>query len=151
MGSEDKKKSLIHPAFSLDESLGRSSGSHPEQNDILGETRFVPMDVIETDDSLIVELDLPGVNIAEISVKVQDDWLLIKGVKREILDTKEKINFLCMERGFGPFNRLLKIPSTVDQDAIQGVYGRGVLVITLPRLIDRRKTTRQIPIKETKG
>lgn len=151
MGSEDKKKPLIHPAFSLGESLGRSSSSYPGQNDILGETRFVPMDVIETDDSLIVELDLPGVNIAEVSVKVQDDWLLIEGVKREILDTKEKINFLCMERGFGPFKRLLKIPSTVDQDAIQGVYSRGVLVITLPRLIDRRKTTRQIPIKVTKG
>ncbi|HEB72783.1 MAG TPA: Hsp20/alpha crystallin family protein [Nitrospirae bacterium] len=150
MGSEDKEKSLIHSLFSLDDPLVESAKAHDEPGGVLGESGVVPMDVIETSDSLIVELDIPGVNIADVSVTIKDDCLVVEGIKRETFDVGEKPDFLLMERGFGPFSRMLKIPFAVVRDAIEAVYWRGVLVITIPKLTERRKTAEKIPIKYKK-
>ncbi|VAX17262.1 hypothetical protein MNBD_NITROSPINAE04-2642, partial [hydrothermal vent metagenome] len=150
MGSEDKEKSLIRSLFPLDDRLGESAKAHNEAGGVLGESEAVPMDVIETPDSLIVELDIPGVNLADVSVTIKDDCLVVEGIKRETLDVGEKPDFLLMERGFGPFSRMLKIPFAMERNSIEAVYWRGVLVITIPRLDERRKTAEKIPIKYKK-
>lgn len=150
MGSEDKGKSLIHSLFSLEEFRGGATDAHDKHVGMLGESGAVLMDVIETHDSLIVELDIPGVSLADVSVKIRDDCLVVEGVKRETLDTGGKPDYLLMERGFGPFSRMLRIPLAVSRDNIEAVYSRGVLVITIPKLTERRKTDKEIPIKYLK-
>ncbi len=149
MGSEGKKITLVHPAYSFDDQPGVPRGVMRDRDSILGETRFVPMDVFETSVSIKVEIDLPGVNIADVSVRISEDWIIIEGVKRDAPGSGEKPNYLCMERCFGPFKRLLKIPAVVAQDNVGCVYTKGVLIVTMPKLTDRRKSIRQIPIKET--
>jgi len=150
MGSEDKEKSLIHPLFSLDDRIGESADAKNEAGGVLGESGAVLMDVIETPDSLIVELDIPGVNLADVSVTIKDDCLVVEGIKREALDIGGKPDFLLMERGFGPFSRMLKIPFAVERNSIEAVYWRGVVVITIPKLDERRKSVQEIPIKYKK-
>jgi len=148
MGSEGKKTTLIHPAYSFDDQPGVPLGAMRDQDGILGETRFVPMDVFETSDRIKVEIDLPGVNITDVSVRISEEWIIIEGVKRDAPGSVEKPNYLCMERCFGPFKRLLKIPAVVAQDKVCCVYTNGVLIVTMPKITNRRKSIRQIPIEE---
>jgi len=41
--------------------------------------------------------------------------------------------------------------SVIDRDKVSGLYQRGILSISLPKLADRRKRSRIIEIKEVEG
>ncbi len=152
MNSDYTPKSKINPGFSLDEGKDQAAGSFMEEGALLDKTRYVSMDVIETKSEVIVEIDLPGIAITDVKVTMEDDLLVIEGIKREPVNVPgEKINYLCMERSFGPFKRMLKIPLAVDQENVTGEYNRGVLLVTLPKQVERRIKAREVHIKEVKG
>lgn len=146
MGSEDRKKKLIKPVFPMEDHMEGSGGRHPGQNDILTESRLVPMDVIETGDRLTVDIDLPGINPSEITVRIQENILVVEGVKREAPRAVEKVNFILMERSFGPFRKRIKLPFAVDKEAVEAVYKNGTLRVSLPKLSERRKKTHVVKI-----
>ncbi|MDH5637649.1 MAG: Hsp20/alpha crystallin family protein [Nitrospinota bacterium] len=146
MGSEDKKKPMYHPGFSYPASMERAAGGMSEPSELVGETRFVPMDVYENDASLVVELDLPGITIADIGVSTQDMWLVIEGAKKDLMDVKERAEFLCSERSFGPFKRVFKISVALDLDSATATYHQGLLRVLLPKLSDRRRRIRKIKV-----
>lgn len=146
MGSEDRKKKLIKPVFPLEDQMEGSAGSHSGQNGILSESRLVPMDVIETGDRLTVDIDLPGINPSDITVRIQDNMLVVEGVKREAPRSAEKVNFILMERAFGPFRKRIKLPFAVDKEAVEALYKNGTLRVSLPKLSERRKKTHVIKI-----
>ncbi|MDH5510331.1 MAG: Hsp20/alpha crystallin family protein [Nitrospinota bacterium] len=146
MGSEDKKKPMYRPGYSYPTSMERGAGGMSEPSELVGETRFVPMDVFESDTSLVLELDLPGITISDVNVSVQDIWLVIEGAKKDIIDVKEKAEFLCSERSFGPFKRIFKISAALDLDAASATYHQGTLIVLLPKLSDRRRRIRKIKV-----
>ena len=152
MGAGDKKHAPPQsPALRDDEGARGAGDAFTESADILGESRFIPMDVADLETEYFIEVDLPGVAVDSVNVSVQDQWLVIEGVKRAINeDTGEKVNFLCLERAFGPFRRTLKIPTAVDSDGVAAFYHHGVLTIRLPKLADRRRRVRRGPIQEGK-
>lgn len=147
MGSDYKEKPLLHPAFSLLDKLKSELDPISRHSDILGETHFVSMDVYETPDEVIVEMDLPGLSAQEINVRIQGGWLIVEGVKKEDPKEKSGVNFLCMERGFGPIRRQLKITTAIKADDVKGVYKDGVLVIKLPKRSERRNQAKHISIE----
>ncbi|MDH5678511.1 MAG: Hsp20/alpha crystallin family protein [Nitrospinota bacterium] len=149
MGSEGKKKPIYRADFSYPTSMEHGVSEMREPSELVGETRFIPMDVYENDQGLIVELDLPGGCAEDISVTIQDLWLVIEGIKRDIRDVKEKAAFLCSERSFGPFKRVFKISMAVDLDMATSTYHRGGLQVVLPKLSDRRKRIRKIKVTTT--
>lgn len=103
-----------------------------------------PVDIFETPDVFSVEFDLPGTDPADLSLKLCCNMLILEGVKRD--DSREGASYLCLERRFGRFCRTVEIPPTVDVSAVRADYRRGVLTVTFPRLSDRRKVMRDIPI-----
>ena len=150
MGSDYKKRPPQHPVFSMAGEAGSGpKSSIAAQTDILGETQFVQMDVYETADEIVVEIDLPGVGVSDVSVKIQGGWLVVEGVKKEEPEEKDRVNFLCMERSFGPIKRLLKLPAIINAETVKGRYKNGVMVIKLQKIADRRNRPRQISIEES--
>lgn len=149
MSPERRKQSSRHDFAIVDHVISRS-GSISAQTDVLGESRFVQMDVYETTQHIVVELDLPGMSIDDIKVHVQKEWLIIDGIKKESVHD-EKVNYLCMERDFGPIRRRLKIPTVIDPNSVTGKYLNGVLQIKLPKRSDRRQGARKIQINGDEG
>ncbi|MBI4665724.1 MAG: Hsp20/alpha crystallin family protein [Nitrospinae bacterium] len=117
------------------------------KTDMLGETFFVQMDLYETADEVVVEMDLPGMNVADIKVTNQGDNLLVEGVKKEFNEACDKLNYLCMERIFGPVRRILQLPAPINPASISAIYRNGVLIIRAPKLSERRSRVRQISIQ----
>ncbi|MDH4184251.1 MAG: Hsp20/alpha crystallin family protein [Nitrospinota bacterium] len=146
MGSEGKKKPPYRAGFSFPLSMESGQSGLREPSELIGETRFIPMDVFENDTSLVLELDLPGILPEEVSVTTQEFWVVIEGTKRDIQEVKEKADFLCSERSFGPFKRLFKIPMAVDLELASATYRLGALRVILPKLSDRRRRGRKIAI-----
>ncbi|MGK7345942.1 MAG: Hsp20/alpha crystallin family protein [Candidatus Nitrospinota bacterium M3_3B_026] len=148
MGSDFTGKPVFHSIFSMMEESSPSLASVFAQMDILGETSFAQMDVRETGAEITVEVDLPGMDASGIDVMIQGGWLIVEGMKKEDPEKKDGINFLCLERSFGPVRRFLKLPAPVDAASARGVYKDGVLAIRLPKREERRNKARKISIEK---
>jgi HSP20 family protein len=98
-----------------------------------------PVDLYETADELVCEVDLPGMDLSKVSLKVYEDLLIIEGVRVEGNDEPgpHRIRFLCMERSMKRFRRIVKIPISVNTLAGRASYADGVLTITFPNLKDK--------------
>ncbi|MBI5442734.1 MAG: Hsp20/alpha crystallin family protein, partial [Deltaproteobacteria bacterium] len=59
----------------------------------------------------------------------------------------EKWAYLRVERTFGPFQRLVVLPVPGDSARVTARYNGGVLEVRIPKVLDRRKIHRQIPIE----
>ena len=94
------------------------------------------VDLYETDDHLVFEIELPGVDPKEVLIKVYDDLVILEGVKREWRDER-RVRYLCMERKFVSFRRILKIPVPVNSMAGEAAYREGVITLKFPRLKDK--------------
>lgn len=91
------------------------------------------LDLYETDENLVIEIDLPGVNPEEILIKVFEDIAIIEGIKKEI-DKERRLRYICMERNFDSFRRIIRLPVAVNSMAGKALYSEGVLKLTLPKI-----------------
>ena len=105
------------------------------------------MDVTETDNEIVVEAELPGIDEKEVSLSLQDGVLTIRGEKKHERD-EEKENYRMMERRYGSFQRSFAVPDGVDTDKIEAHFKNGVLTITLPKTVQAQKNEKKIAIQK---
>lgn len=100
-------------------------------------------DVLETDNDIIVTVEIPGVKKDDVKLSLHDNILTIRGDKKA--DEKEKGEiYYRVERNFGTFNRSFDLPCSVDLQKIQANFLDGVLRIKLPKTAESK--IRDIPI-----
>lgn len=97
----------------------------------------VPMDCYETESAIVMELDLPGVDLSAVSV-VQRGMLLQIDVEKKADIPQEGVRYSCLERHFGRFRRTVRLPDHVDGSHLRAEYRRGVLRIICPKGRERR-------------
>jgi HSP20 family protein len=98
------------------------------------------MDMYETEDKFVLEFDLPGFRLEDISLKVRGITLLLEAYKpRE----QSEGHFICLERSSGNFRYVVEIPGDSNPCSITAEYRLGVLRVTCPKGDDV-----QVPIKE---
>lgn len=90
------------------------------------------IDVWETDDALIVEIELPGMKRKDVAVEVEGDQLRITG-ERHATVTHSRRHYYQSERSSGQFRRQLRLPHSVDREAIQARFRSGILTLKLPK------------------
>jgi HSP20 family protein len=94
---------------------------------------FVPaVDVYEDEQTLVLKLEVPGVNEEDLHVSVEDSTLTVQGERKFEKEEKEE-NFHRIERRYGSFTRTFKLPSIVDTDKVEAGYEKGILKITLAK------------------
>ena len=102
----------------------------PSEN---GTTAWMPAsDIYESDNELVVTLDIPGVDPKSIDVRVENSVLSIRG-ERKPEGQEDRESFHRVERLHGPFARSFTLSTTVDADKIRATYNDGVLRILLPK------------------
>jgi len=94
------------------------------------------IDLYETSEELVFEVDLPGIDPSHISVRAYEDLLIIEGVRNDLNKTTA-LKYLCLERGARLFRRVLKIPVPVNTMSGNAVYANGVMTIKFPKFKDR--------------
>jgi HSP20 family protein len=104
-----------------------------------------PIDVYETDDTMEVVADLPGVTAASLHIIAKGDGLLVAGEKAP-RRTRES-SFHLVERGYGRFARVVRLGRPCNTSSARATLTGGELRISIPKVDDRR--TRRIPISIT--
>jgi HSP20 family protein len=97
-------------------------------------------DVRETDDSVVVTMDLPGVDKGDVDINVVGDELNVTATKsKEEVRTEE--NFHTRERSYTRFERVVPLPVAVKPDEARARLNNGVLEVTIPKEVvtSRRK------------
>ncbi len=92
----------------------------------------LPVDMYETDDSVVVKTAIPGVNADEIEVAVTGDTLTIRAETKEESEIKRE-NYLRRERRFGSCCRTVTLPGGLETDKAEADYTDGVLSLTFPK------------------
>jgi len=89
-------------------------------------------DVFETEEQVIIQLDIPGVSANQIDVQCEKGMLSIKG-ERAFSGDLAKRQYYRVENQYGPFERYFEIPRTLDITNIAAKYEDGVLSLTFPK------------------
>lgn len=108
------------------------------------------LDVREEGNRIIVEADLPGIDEKDIAVTFTDGVLTIKGERKNEREEK-KDDYHIAERSFGRFERSLRLPDGVDENAIEAQFDKGVLKVALPKRPEAVKAERRIEIGKPAG
>ncbi len=108
-------------------------------SDYTSSTKKTLIDVIETDDSIIIKADLPRLKKEDVEIAISEDTVDIcaEFQEEEIVDTME---YLQRERSYGKIRRSVKLPSKVLIKEAEGTFKDSVLTIKLPKLF--KKTLR---------
>ncbi len=93
---------------------------------------FGRTDVYEKDKSLIFETELPGVKREDVSIKVEDNQLIVGGeVKRN--EEIDREDYFRIGRRYGRFRRCFPLPADlIDRSAIKARFEDGILSVTAP-------------------
>jgi HSP20 family protein len=98
------------------------------------------VDLYETDEEYILEADLPAVKPEDVKVEMQDGDLVLQGW-RALEKSRSEDKFHTMERSSGQFIRRMKLPETVNKEAIQAEFKDGVLRVVIPKVKQQRGET----------
>lgn len=104
------------------------------------------IDMKDNDREIVVQADLPGVELKDIDISVEGNSLILQGEKKMEKESKEK-GYYRMERSYGSFYRAIPLPCKVEQENVDAVYKDGVLNITLPKCKDVVKEQKRITVK----
>lgn len=105
-----------------------------------------PLDLMETESSLVAEIEVPGIDPDNIDISVTTDVLTFTGEKKKEAEDKGKTYHL-VERKYGKFSRSIRLPATVNPDQVEARYKDGILTITLGKTeVAKRK---RIEVKTT--
>lgn len=105
--------------------------------------QFVPdVDIYETEDSLVLLADLPGVKPDQLDVRLEKDILTIQGHATPA-DVAPR-NLVHAEYQTGDYYRAFTLSEDIDQDRIQASLKNGVLTLRLPKAARAKARTIKI-------
>ena len=105
----------------------------------IGEGRSVPsVDIEETDGTVVVRAELPGVKKEDLEIEVMPDSLTLKAETKEEKEEKGK-RYYRKERAWGMFQRTIPLPVQVKSNEAKASLKDGVLEVTLPKVAEEKK------------
>ena len=110
------------------------------------EGKFPRVNMAETTETLTVECELPGVGKDDVDISVEGGVLTIRGERKPPEDRPSE-HYYRRERGFGPFERSIELPSRVDVDNISAKIANGVLEVVLPRHPDSKPKRIEVKVE----
>lgn len=103
-------------------------------------------DLVETDQALLLWLEVPGLDQHDLDVRIEGDDLLVAGeLKPDREDGGEQ--FHRIERSSGRFSRRFPLPQDVDRGSIDAQYRGGVLRIAVAKRSPERVEPIRVPVR----
>src|SRR5262245_35650266 len=90
------------------------------------------VDIFENDNEIVLKAELPGMDVKDIEVRLENNVLALKGERRFEKEAKEE-NYHRIEREYGAFSRAFTLPAAVNVDKATAEYKEGILKVTVPK------------------
>lgn len=104
------------------------------------------VDMIQTDDDVIVKASIPGVKPDDINISVTGDTLTIRGDVKEDEEVKNA-NYHIHELRMGSFARSILLPGPVVADKAKAEFENGILKLSLPKAEEIKPKTITVKAK----
>ncbi len=131
---------LLEESFVQPRSAGGTAGG------AAGAPANLALDIHETSEAFVVTASVPGARPEDVDITVLGDALRISGQQRdERQEQGQGHRWILRERRFGAFERLVRLPTTVQSGAATAEFKDGVLTVTLPKAEEAKP--RSIPIR----
>ncbi len=101
------------------------------------------LNILEDDDHLFIEAEMPGVAPNALEVNVTDHTITVAGTRT--IDAPTDGTSIRRERSDVRFERTLRLPVAIEPDGIDACLSGGVLTVTLPKV--RPARTRRIDVR----
>jgi HSP20 family protein len=90
-----------------------------------------PGDLVETETTFVVCLEVAGVDSEDIEVLLRDRHVFISGRRKVKVPPQARVH--QMEIDFGEFRKVIELPCPVREDGITSRYEKGMLIIEFPK------------------
>ena len=122
-----------YPYFNLNEEIGFPLGISTSKD-------WEPStNIFETDKSIVIEMELAGVIIDDISITLEEGTeLIVKGVKKQSWLQDTGIRYYLFERKFGDFFKRIHIDVPIETENIRSVMENGVLIIEVLKKVTEK-------------
>ncbi len=108
--------------------------------------RWMPsLEVRETEETYVVEAEVPGLAKEDIDITLTDDLLTIQGEKK-VEQEEDRGDMHMTERRYGSFARTLRLPGTIDTAKVTAATKDGVLTVTIPKAEEEKP--RKIEVRD---
>lgn len=99
-----------------------------------GSLFVMPAEVVESDDEIRFEVELPGFRREDLDITLENNVLTISGEKKARREEGRKdSDYRLYERRYGRYQRSFTVPPTVRSDQCEAHYEDGVLSVRLPK------------------
>ena len=106
-----------------------------------------PMDVVETNDEVLVHLEVPGISRRDLEIRTEGNVMIVSGEKKFVeTENRKEGGFSSVERRYGRFERSFTLPRTVSTTDIRARHTDGVLTIVMPKIEESKP--RRIEIED---
>jgi len=112
----------------------------------IGSTWTPAVDILEKQDSYVLEAELPGLKKEDVKISVQDNILTLRGEKKDEHKESRK-GYLRMETGYGSFMRSFTLPSTINTSKIEAEFKDGILKILVPKAEEAKEKLIEVKVK----
>ncbi len=92
---------------------------------------YLPLDLLENDNSFVIRAVVPGVAPDQLDITAQGKTLTIRA--RQAVEQQEDVHYLLKERVGNEWFRAVELPGTFDADQIEAKLEHGILYLTLPK------------------
>lgn len=111
--------------------------------------RFLPpVNVSETDESIRISMELPGLDAKDVGVRLENGSLVLSGRKETDREEKGR-TWLRRERTSGEFRRVVELPDGIDEAKVAATFTKGVLTVDVPRSREAQSRARAIEVRST--
>jgi HSP20 family protein len=124
-------------------------------------TPWIPsVDVEETEDAVVLTADLPGFDVGDVDIQVENQLLTLSGTRERVREepsahaevgtegddrNHQGRRVHLRERRWGSFSRSFTLPRTIRTEEISASFDRGVLTVHMPKAEEAR--SRKIEIR----
>jgi HSP20 family protein len=91
-----------------------------------------PVDMYETDEAVVVEMPMPGIDASKIDISIENGILSVKGANERKTEVDEK-NYYRKEVRYGSVYRQIALPAKVLANKTEAIYEKGILKLTIPK------------------
>jgi HSP20 family protein len=105
------------------------------------------LDVLETEQTVEVVVDLPGIPADGLRILIKHNTILIVGEKDRAEPSGTPTSYHLVERDFGRFARAVRIHTAVDASRARATLAHGELRVAVPKLVERRGREILVPIE----
>ena len=104
------------------------------------ENKIMKTDIIERDNSYVIDIDLPGFNKEDIKIDVTDGYLTINAkMSSSNKENDKKEKYVRRERYFGECSRSFYVGEDIESDDIKASFKNGILSLEIPKVDEQKK------------